>query len=226
TVWGGEVFTGSLRAGLDRVDHLRPAWLPGGDAAAQVPVQAAAGFLAEHVDAATLEAAPFGFPPRYRLAARLVERGVRTTATTSAGRLFDAAAALCGFARPTTYEGQAAAWLEAQARRAAPVAPYPCDGLDGHALLMQLLADRQRGRPVPEVARAFHAGLAEALVRVAQRWAEAIRAEAIVASGGVFQNALLIELLHAHPTGLPVWLPQALPPGDGGLALGQAALAC
>jgi hydrogenase maturation protein HypF len=222
-VWGGEVFAGSLRSGLDRAAHLRPAWLPGGDAAARWPVQAAAGFLAGIPDLPDLEAPPFAFPPRYRQALRLAETGVRTVRTTSAGRLFDAAAALCGFTRGQTYEGQAAAWLEAQARTAEPAGPYPFPDLDAAPLLAAVAADRRAGRPVADVARAFHEGLAAGL-------AEAVRqrvagAEAVAASGGVLLNVVLADALRTRLGPVPLWLPHRVPVGDGGIALGQAALA-
>ena len=221
TVWGGEAFAGSLRGGLERVAHLRPAPLPGGDAAARWPVQAAAGFLAGVPGLPDLEAPPFSFPDRYRLAARLVERGVRTVPTSSVGRLFDAAAALCGFTSEQTYEGQAASWLETQARRSPSVAPYPFSDLDPGPLLAAVVTDRQRDRPVAEIARAFHEGLAAGL-------AEAVRGRGggpVVAAGGVFLNRVLTEALGARLGVRELWLPRRVPVGDGGIALGQAALA-
>ncbi len=224
TVWGGEVFTGSLRGGLDRVDHLRPAWLVGGDAAAHWPVQAAAGFLAELSDLPDLTAPPFNFPDRYEIALRLIGRSVRVIRTTSVGRLFDAAAALCGFVREQSYEGQAATWLEALAYRSRDVEPYPFPELDARPLLAAMIHDRVRGRPVIEVARAFHEGLACGVADAARHRAEATGAVAVAASGGVFLNRLfsgsLRELLNT-----PLWLPRSIPVGDGGLALGQAARA-
>ena len=111
-IWGGELFVGSVRRGFERVAHLRQAALPGGDAAARYPVQAAAGFLAQLEELPDLIAGPFCFGSRYQAARQLIEREVRTFATTSVGRLFDAAAALLGFVRETTYEGQAAIWVE------------------------------------------------------------------------------------------------------------------
>src|SRR5579872_6982739 len=125
TIWGGEIFAGSIAGGLKRVAHMRPAALPGGDAAAECPVQAAAGFLAQLDDLPDLSAPPFCFPERYERAAELVRKNVRTFTTTSVGRLFDAAAALVGFTREVTFEGQAAMWVEDVARSAALVAPYP-----------------------------------------------------------------------------------------------------
>ena len=218
TVWGGEVFVGSVRDGFERFAHLRPAWLAGGDAAARWPVQAAAGFLADVPDLPDLSRSPFGFPERYRLAAQVVERGVQTVRTTSAGRLFDAVAALCGFVGEQTYEGQAAMWLEAQARRADDVRPYPMPSLDWRSSLAAVARDRVAGRPVPEIALAFHLGLAAALAGACRQPGT----EVVAASGGVFLNRVLSAALR-DGIDRPVWLPRRVPVGDGGLALGQAA---
>ena len=118
TIWGGEFFAGSISSGFERVAHLRRAILAGGDAAAHHPVQAAAGFLAQIEDLPDVTAAPFHFSERFQSAMELIRKGVRTFTTTSMGRLFDAAAALLGFTRETTFEGQPAMWLEQKARSA------------------------------------------------------------------------------------------------------------
>jgi hydrogenase maturation protein HypF len=224
TVWGGEVFAGSLASGLRRVAHLRPAFLPGGDAAARFPVQAAAGFLYESDEALALEAEPFGFPERYALARQLTARGVRAFPTTSIGRLFDAVAALNGFTREQTFEGQAAMWLEHQARSSAAcdayVFPYANGELDYRPLLAAIVADRRAGRACAAIARAFHEAVADAVVAVVA----AQPARRVVVSGGVFQNALLVELIAAR-LGERLWCNVAVPANDGGLSLGQAALA-
>ncbi len=225
TVWGGEVFVGSVAEGFERVAHLHPALLPGGDAAARHPVQAAAGFLAALDDLPDLAAPPFGFPARYAQARRLVETGVRTFATTSAGRLFDTVAALLGFTREMTFEGQAAIWLEHLAWTAAPAAPYPFPRLDWRPLLRAVVADRLGGRPAAEIARAVHAALAVGILAEAQAHAEAHGLDTVVLSGGVFQNRLLLEEIDARRGGLAVWTNRAVPPNDGGISLGQAALA-
>ena len=125
TVWGGEIFIGSVQCGFGRVAHLRQAPLPGGDAAARYPVQAAAGFLSQLDVLPDLTAEPFNFDQRYHGAMQLISRGVRTFSTTSMGRLFDAAAALLGFIREPTFEGQAAIWLEQQAKGAPTLDVYP-----------------------------------------------------------------------------------------------------
>ena len=225
SIWGGEVFSGSVSGGLARIAHLRRAALPGGDAAARFPVQAAAGFLAGiDADAVAFEQAPFFFPPRFAQARELIARRVRTFETTSMGRLFDTVAALLGFTREQTFEGQAAIWLEHLAHAGVDGAPLPlpyADGeLDYRPLLRTIVAERLAGRDPAALARAFHAAVAAGIVAVARR-AAAVR---VVASGGVFQNALLVEMLNAE-FGERLWINAAVPPNDGGLSLGQATLA-
>ncbi len=231
SIWGGEIFAGSLRRGLERTAHLRPAVLPGGDAAARHPVQAAAGFLAQLEDAPQFEAAPFDFPERYRQAAALVSRAVRVFPTTSTGRLFDTAAALAGFVRPVSFEGQAAMWLEHLARKSASrkAYPFPLDGqeLDFRPLLDAFVRDRRRGEDPATSARAFHRGLARGLAHALELLVRVERLRTIVLSGGVFQNQLLLEDLREALDGrrLEIWTNTAVPPNDGGISLGQAALA-
>ena len=224
TIWGGEIFTGSLAGGLERCAHLRGALLPGGDAAARFPIQAAAGFL-HALDAHTrFEDAPFFFPARFGQACELVAKRVRTFETTSMGRLFDTVAALAGFTREQSFEGQAAMWLEHLARASGEVAAYPfpfADGeLDYRPLLAAAVADRLAGRAPAQIARAFHAAVAGAVVAIAN----AIALERVVVSGGVFQNALLLELIEPR-LGDRLWFNTAVPANDGGLSLGQAAYA-
>ncbi|HTX38473.1 MAG TPA: carbamoyltransferase HypF [Bryobacteraceae bacterium] len=229
SIWGCEFFAGSLSGGLRRVAHLRPAALAGGDAAARHPVQAAAGFLAQIDNLPDLAAPPFHFPDRYRVAARLLQSGFRTFATTSMGRLFDAAAALTGFTRAITFEAQAAMWLENQARGAGPVAPYPFpfeDGvLDFRPLLAALCRDRRAGRDPAQVAAAFHAGVAEGAAASIRTLCRVHGLETVALSGGVFQNErLLVELRGRLSGGPAVWVNRAVPANDGGISLGQVAL--
>jgi hydrogenase maturation protein HypF len=231
SIWGGEFFTGSLRAGFERVAHLRPAALPGGDAAAQYPVQAAAGFLAQIEGVPDLARAPFSFPVRYQTALQMVRKNVRTFVTTSAGRLFDAAAALLGFTREITFEGQAAMWLEHLARSAPATEAYPFpyrDGeLDFRPLLQAVSVDRTNRRNPEEIARAFQLGVAHGVAQGVETLAAAAKLDTVIFSGGVFQNEMLLEDLKAklEDTGLHLWMNQAVPPNDGGISLGQAALA-
>ncbi len=231
TIWGGELFSGSIADGFDRVAHLRPALLAGGDAAAHHPAQAAAGFLVQLDDLPDVTAAPFHFPERYQSALELICKGVRTFSTTSMGRLFDAAAALLGFTRETTFEGQAAMWLEQLARGASLGDSYPFPfvdkELDFRPLLSNLARDRFFGRDTRECARAFQRGVATGIFEAATALCGEHRTDTIVLSGGVFQNELLLEDLKSlfDATPFQVWTNRVVPANDGGISLGQAALA-
>ena len=228
TIWGGEIFAGDLTSGLERVAHLRSALLPGGDAAAQFPVQAAAGFLfchPEFADAVDLFGSePFGFPARYRDACELLRKNVRVFQTTSMGRLFDTVAALLGFTREITFEGQAAMWVEHLARTSVPVVSYafPLENgeLDYRPLLSQIVSDRLQCRDVREIARAFHGGLVDGVLAAV----DAYGYERVVISGGVFQNAVLVHALE-ETLGERLWSNRIVPANDGGICLGQAAIA-
>ncbi|MBZ5523105.1 MAG: carbamoyltransferase HypF [Acidobacteriia bacterium] len=231
TIWGGEIFAGSVKTGFTRVAHLRQAALPGGDAAAHYPVQAAAGFLAQLQQLPDLLAEPFSFDRRYAVARQLVDKGVRSFATTSMGRLFDTAAALLGFTRGISFEGQAAMWLEQMARnvRIEDVYPFPLIGeeLDFRPLIAAVVRDRIAGRQPGEIARAFQRGIAQGLSDALRQLGRIMKIDTVVLSGGVFQNELLLEDLKAllSPEPLEIWTNQAVPANDGGISLGQAALA-
>jgi hydrogenase maturation protein HypF len=235
SIWGGEIFLGSILEGFERIAHLRPAVLPGGDAAARHPIQAAAGFLSHLDDLPDLTAPPFSFPDRYLQAAKLVAKGVRTFPTTSAGRLFDTVAALLGFTREVTFEGQAAIWLEHLARRsdlgalAVEEVPLPLDGreLDFRPALRAVIEARQNGRDPAGIASAFHRGLAQGIADAVLALTAAHALDTVVLSGGVFQNALLLHeiRLRLAPTRLQLWTNRDVPPNDEGISLGQAALA-
>jgi len=231
TIWGCEIFTGSLIDGFGRVAHLRPALLPGGDAAAEHPVQAAAGFLAQTDGLPDLTSAPFLFGRRYNDALQLVQKNVRCFQTTSMGRLFDTAAALLGFTRSTSYEGQAAIWLEQLARKSDSSEAYAFtwidDELDFRPLLRAVIDGRLHGREPIDIARAFQRGIANGLCEAITSICSQQKLDTVVLSGGVFQNELLLEdmksLLATEP--LTIWTNHAVPPNDGGISLGQAVLA-
>jgi hydrogenase maturation protein HypF len=231
SIWGGEFFAGSVRQGFQRVGHLRRANLAGGDAAAQHPVQAAAGFLAQIEGLPDLSAAPFDFPARYQHALELVHKDVRSFATTSIGRLFDSAAALLGFTRAVTFEGQAAMWLEASARKAdgSELYPFPfANGeLDFRPLLLAVAEGRKRNRDPRDIARAFQRGVAQGVCDAVKALCQGWQLDTVVLSGGVFQNELLLSDLRDLLSGeaLAIWTNHAVPPNDGGISLGQAALA-
>ena len=201
----------------------------GGRRRCQYPVQAAAGFLSQ-LDGFDFAVPPFNFPARYRDSLKLVQKDVRCFITTSMGRLFDVAAALLGFMREVTFEGQAAMWLEHVAAKLAFADFYPFpmvdNELDFRPLLEALILDRLRGRDRAESARAFQAGVAVGLHKAADSLCRDFHIDTIVMSGGVFQNGLLLRDLDTLFRGSPyeVWTNSAVPPNDGGISLGQVAL--
>jgi hydrogenase maturation protein HypF len=164
------------------------------------------------------------------VALSLIKSGVRTPKTSSLGRLFDAAAALCGFRGRISYEGQAAMWLEALARQGRGEEAYPFPFREGRwdyrTLLMALLHDLRRGEAREEVARRFHLGLAQGVVEAALALRRKLGLHTVALSGGVWHNKLLqakvVEALRRE--GFQVFWNQEVPVGDGGIALGQAAL--
>jgi hydrogenase maturation protein HypF len=231
SIWGGEIFVGSVREGLERVAHLRPASVPGGDAAAHFPVQAAAGFLAQVEELPDLTAEPFNFSERYGKSAQLVQKNVRNFSTSSIGRLFDTAAALLGFTRPISFEGQAAMWVEHLAWAAPEVEPYPFlfhgGQLDFRPLLRAVIRDRVQMRSLEEIARAFQHGIAAGVRDALAQICNARGLNTVVLSGGVFQNEMLMADLKflLERERFQVWMNHTVPPNDGGISLGQAALA-
>jgi hydrogenase maturation protein HypF len=241
TIWGGEVFVGSAAEGFERVGGFTPVRLAGGDAAAKHPVQAAAGFLEhlhEHYD---VSAEPFCFPAVYAAAQKLLASNVRVMPSSSAGRLFDAVAALLGFTRPVTFEGQAAMWLEHQAKRyqqsrrthADHTLSYTLTLLDGRwdavHLVEQIVHDVRSGRDRSEIAYHFHRTLAQAIVELSTLVARERHLETVVLSGGVFQNMLLLtevlERFRRQSPHLRCLVNSRVPTNDGGISLGQALLA-
>lgn len=231
SIWGGEFFVGSVRDGFQRVAHVREAELVGGDAAARHPVQAAVGFLDQIEGLPDLTAPPFDFPDRYAMARSLLARRVRCVPTSSAGRLFDAAAALAGFTRAVSFEGQAAMWLETLARGSSGADPYPFpfhDGvLDFRPLLAATARDRRAGRAPADIALAFHRGVASGIEDAVTTLCTSNGIGTVALSGGVMQNLLLLEDVTRRlaAAGLTPMVNHAVPPNDGGVSLGQAALA-
>lgn len=223
TVWGGELLVGSVSSGFERARSLKPVMMPGGDAASRHPVQAAAAYLRD-IAPEDMESAPFRFPSNFRQACGMVRRGTRCIASTSTGRLFDAVAAVCGFTRGVTFEGQAAIWLEHLAEHARLSTTAPA--LDPTAMVLSAVHRRASGLEPGAIAAAFHAELAQALASAAVRVAEIAHASTVVVSGGVWQNALLLDLFsRALPTDLRLLGNRNVPCNDGGVSVGQIALA-
>jgi hydrogenase maturation protein HypF len=238
TVWGGELLAGDA-TGFLRAGSLLPVRLPGGDAAVREPWRMACAWLG----AATGETAPpvpaalrgVVEPRRWESVCELARTGVGSPETTSAGRLFDAVAALCGIRAEATYEGQAAAELEgASDPRERAAYPMPLvEGargdlrLDARETVRELCTELAAGTGAATAGARFHNALAAATTAALARVAEERGARAVVLSGGVFQNRLLLERTAEalSATGLELLLPLRLSPNDGGISYGQVAAA-
>ncbi|MDI2130502.1 carbamoyltransferase HypF [Yinghuangia seranimata] len=244
TLWGGEILVADL-AGYRRVARFAAAPLPGGDAAVRHPARAALGHL--------LGAEPLGAPPQDPalvavftggLEPTMVDRitamlraDVRCPRASSAGRLFDTAAALLGLRHSVSYEAEAAIALETEALRDRsadrPELPWRIAehaGLrvyDPAPTLAALLAAAAEGTPVPRVAAAFHRTLAAVTAALVEPAARAAGTRTVCLGGGCFDNRLLAREVTAalSALGLTVLAPRLLPAGDGGISYGQAAVA-
>jgi hydrogenase maturation protein HypF len=228
TIWGGEVLLGDY-AGFTRAAHLQPAPLPGGDMASREPWRN----LLARLDQAGLSVVAdtmLADAPRDVLR-QAIAKGVNAPLSSSAGRLFDAFAALLGFSGAQSFEGEAAMQLEAMALRAGSAvgSPYPfaeTDGvIDPAPMWDAALADLHKGTGKEKMALRFHAGLAQAFATTAKQLLEDDHAKAVALSGGCFQNALLLEMTIKALGDAPILLHTKVPANDGGLALGQALIA-
>lgn len=235
-VWGAELLLADL-AGYRRLAHFRYVPLPGGDLAARRLWRIVLGYCAlNHAASPCLVTAFEGVDPaELALAERQLQAGVNAPRASSMGRLFDAAAAILGVCRVAHYEGQAAMELEALAG-VRPAAEYPCaihdDGaggweIDPIPLLTALGLRRIKGYDVADLAADFHASVAWVTAEVLRRAVEATGITTVALGGGTFQNARLLVSLRRRleGRGLRVLVPRALPPGDGAISYGQAAVA-
>ena len=223
TVWGGEFLVADL-TGYRRAGHLRPVPMPGGDAAIRQPWRMAAAYLPD-VDLPVAQRNA----DRWAAVVAMAKAGVNAPLTSSAGRLFDAAAALLDVRDEITYEGQAAVELE-QCADPSTEDGYPVSGdlvLCGEDLLHALVADHRAGVDRGVIAARFHNGLATAITTCCARIRNDTGLTTVALSGGVFQNALLLRRTSdaLRRTGFRVLTHRRVPTNDGGVSLGQAAVA-
>ncbi len=228
TIWGGE-FLIATQSEYERFTHLRSFPLPGGEKAVREPRLAALGLLHEAGIAVEETSLGQAFEDReLEIAKSMLRQKINSPRTTSAGRLFDAFAALLGLRLKSTFEGQAAMDLEfCLARAAAGSHRYDyklADRLgDWTPILSGMREDLANGTPVSEISASIHDTMVEMIVQVANT----AKLKTVALSGGCFQNRYLLErtihrLRECEFT--PVW-PRQVPPNDGGLALGQAIIA-
>jgi hydrogenase maturation protein HypF len=225
SVWGGELLLASL-TGYRRVGHLATVGLPGGAAAVREPWRMAAAWLG---GSAPAPAVARRHADRWDAVVALAGAG-HTLVTSSAGRLFDAVAALLGVRGTTTYDGQAAVELE---QRVDPDerSAYPVRIHEGVMEVGELVAaaeeDLRGGVDVGRIAARFHHGLADATVRAVVTAAREHGVTTAALSGGVFVNLVLLDRVRAglEAAGLRVLVHERVPCTDGGISLGQAAVA-
>ena len=236
-IWGGEFFL-TDGSGFRRAATFREFRLPGGSAAIREPRRAALGALYEifredfrmQADLPPIQA----FTSRERaLLHRMLEKEIHSPRTTSAGRLFDAAASLSGLRQKISFEGQAAMELEFAAMRAETREEYPFDitsasdseagmeiaVVDWEPLIRAIIQDVRTSVSTAEIARKFHNTLAGIILAIARQIGET----RVALTGGCFQNRVLLEetVKRMQNAGFRPFWHQRVPPGDGGIALGQ-----
>lgn len=235
-IWGGEFLVCDFRS-VQRMSHFDYVPMPGGDKAAEQPWRMGLAYL----HAAFGPDLWNGDLPFARSLARsqgelllqAVEAGIQSPPTSSVGRLFDAVAAICQIVSHATFEAEAPMRLEAaideSVYRSAPAAyPYRIGAtIDARPMIAAIVAELTRNVPVGVIAARFHQTLVAVMVEMAGRIREAHGLQTVVLSGGVFQNRHLLE--HAEEAlreaGFVVYSPLQLPANDGGLCVGQLAVA-
>jgi len=236
TVWGGEVLLADLRSAR-RLGHLAYVPLPGGEAAVRSPWRVALAWLARAGVAWEEDLPPVAHasPTERDVVGRMLQPealrlGLNAPPTSSVGRLFDAAAALIGVRQEVLDEAQAAVELEAIADRATGEAyAFDFDGptFDASPAIRAIVADLRRRTPPPVIAARFHNAVAAAVVEACRRARRMTGVRRVALSGGVWQNMLLLERTVAglEDDEFEVLVHRQVPANDGGIALGQAAIA-
>ena len=233
TIWGGEVLTlGPDSHRFVRAGHLLAVPLPGGDKAVRNPWRMALSqlWMADIDWTSNLAPVAAATPNELRLIRSQLESGTGCVPCSSMGRLFDAVASLLGVRHRIDYEGQAAIELEALAERAGgpgpslPLTVRPDGVIDPATMVQTMVSALYAGTPPAMLAAAFHQAVAIAVARLVSQVAGPVRLVGL--TGGVFQNALLLRECRTalQMNGFEVLTHRMVPPNDGGLALGQAAI--
>jgi hydrogenase maturation protein HypF len=231
-VWGAEILAADYKT-CERALHLEYLPLPGGDAAIRRPWRIAVGFAAA-LDL-PVEDLPFlkdQDPREIETVRAQAKRGLNAPPVSSMGRLFDCVAALAGICSEIDYEAQGAIELEELARgriTAEDEYPFAIDGenIRVRELLAAVIGDVRAGVSADRIGARFHNTVRSIAVKTAQAVRAARGIRAVVLSGGVWQNALLLALAvdGLQEAGFEVYTHRRVPANDGGLALGQAAIA-
>ena len=230
-IWGAE-FLLATRSEFRRIAHLQTFPLPGGELAVRQPRYAALGLLYQlGIPACETSLAAAFTREEMAVATTQLARGLNTPLTSSAGRLFEAVAALLGIRQRNQFEAQAAMDLEFAAEtgeagddlQPLPIPRIQDGALDWGPMIRALLTELENGTAVAEIAARFLETMRRMILEIAL-----IEGKQVVAlSGGCFQNVRLLETTVAKLQSkgfIPLW-PRRVPPNDGGLALGQAVVA-
>ncbi len=234
-VWGGEFMVADF-AGFERRAHLRNVLLPGGDAAVRQPWRMALSYLRDAFgelvpgDLECLRSIP---ERQVRLVDAMISRRLHTVETSSAGRLFDAVAALVGIGSEVSFEGQLAISLESIAEAGVErrydffVEDGELQVLDFRPMVAAIVGDLLSGKAAGEISSCFHNTLSEAIVEVCCRIQKSDGLEKVCLSGGTFQNFYLLgrTVRKLRDRGFGVFLHAKVPCNDGGISLGQAVIA-
>lgn len=227
TIWGGEWFyvDGDI---AERVAHLRPFSLPGGEIASREPRRSALGVLYDICGDDLFE---YYYLPLFRSFTReernvlqiMLRKQVNTPRTTSMGRLFDAVASILNLCQVSTFEGQAGMAVEYEAMKSDVTESYPLElervAIDWRPIIQGIVRDLVDNATTATIARKFHNTLVEMIAHVAIMIGE----ENVLLTGGCFQNRLLTELAITRLKDIgfvPYWH-HNIPPNDGGIAVGQ-----
>lgn len=235
-IWGGEVLVADF-FGFRRAAHFEYVPMPGGAMAIREPWRMAVAHLLHAGERCFEEGAPFlERVPRGHIETvrRMVEQQIRSPLTSSCGRLFDAVAALIGLRCEVTFEAQAAIELEACSETSRDDSAYFFDVYEGDCrtigtsrLTEQILFDLKKGVTRSAISRRFHNGLISTFTEIASKIGKETGIRQVCLSGGCFLNRYLtsglIDKLEA--SGMHVFTQFQVPPGDGGLSLGQAMIA-
>ena len=235
-IWGGEFLIADL-GGFERYAHLRYVPMPGGDAAVRQPWRMALSYLRDTFGNHLPELPQWSqrIPSnQVSIVQTMLAKGIQTIQTSSCGRLFDAIASLTGLRQEVNFEGQAAIALEMAAGATDVPDSYDFDFEDGEPaqfdcrpMIREIVTDLSQSHGSAYVAARFHNTIVRIMLEAALRIRKTEKLERVCLSGGTFQNRFLLErsvrLLRQH--GFEVYLHAAVPANDGGIALGQAAIA-
>ena len=228
TIWGSEVMIASYK-GFKRAFHLQPYKLPGGDMAVKEPRRTALSLLYSTFGVKVLDMECVQLPEKEKLfLIEMMKKEMNSPLTTSMGRLFDGVASMIGLNQKISYHAQAAIALEQLALGSTERGSYPVivkSGMIGHMPLIKgIMDDLNKEMLKEDIARKFHNTVADIIVAGAGSLREDTGISVVALSGGVFQNALLLENSFGRlkEKGFTVLMHQLVPPNDGGISLGQA----